>query len=254
MIIKRPDECEQDTTSSEQRRKCDPVLEATSSVVTVTAPQCATPASVCGEQVNNSSWGGNDFSEEFLKELESWEEKCSDKGVDRGAEVVSKCVSHVAPVTVLQQGKHCTMDPHLQSSHKKMKSKEQPCSHFVADSKQPPIQLHQIATSTPSPSTGKPRSLGSFRTPSTAEWMKAKHTPVNSSSAFSTAFGGGKVTPPLCDCGKRARRKTTANSGPNDGKHFYVCPSGKASSSTHGCGFFRWEQSNSTDVELSSDY
>ena len=100
----------------------------------------------------------------------------------------------------------------------------------------------------------------SFRTPSTAEWMKAKrlsshsiHTPLNfGTSVCSThtppnfnngkvLLSGGKVTPPLCDCGKRAKRKTVSNAGPNEGKTFYACPNGKASDNSRGCGFFKWE-------------
>ena len=94
---------------------------------------------------------------------------------------------------------------------------------------------------TPSPcSTGK-----EFHTPSTAEWMKVKmhnHTPLTSSSSREPlmTLNGGKVTPPLCNCGKRAKRKLVTNPGPNEGKPFYVCPQGRGSD----CGYFRWECSS----------
>ncbi|XP_058891308.1 ERI1 exoribonuclease 2 isoform X1 [Acipenser ruthenus] len=47
---------------------------------------------------------------------------------------------------------------------------------------------------------------------------------------------GGKVTPPLCECGRRAKKLNVSNGGPNQGKGFYCCPVGK-----QGCGYFKWE-------------
>ena len=92
---------------------------------------------------------------------------------------------------------------------------------------------------TPSPcSTGK-----EFHTPSTAEWMKVKMhnlTPSTSSREPLMTLNGGKITPPLCNCGKRAKRKLVTNPGPNEGKPFYVCPQGRGSN----CGYFRWECSS----------
>ncbi|XP_058237030.1 ERI1 exoribonuclease 2 [Hemibagrus wyckioides] len=83
-------------------------------------------------------------------------------------------------------------------------------------------------------------------------------------SAFSTSFskrlplpplkGGVKITAPLCDCGRRSRRLTVCNGGPNQGRAFYTCAGRRSSGpvphgSTHpgrtargnGCGFFKWE-------------
>ncbi len=47
-----------------------------------------------------------------------------------------------------------------------------------------------------------------------------------------------KITPPLCGCGRRARRLTVGNGGPNHGRGFYCCPVRRQSC---GCGFFKWE-------------
>ncbi|MGH0164569.1 UNVERIFIED_CONTAM: hypothetical protein FKN15_047502 [Acipenser sinensis] len=47
---------------------------------------------------------------------------------------------------------------------------------------------------------------------------------------------GGKVTPPLCECGRRAKKLNVSNGGPNQGKGFYCCPVGK-----QGCGYFKGE-------------
>ena len=102
-----------------------------------------------------------------------------------------------------------------------------------------------------------PNSAVKFRTPSTAEWMKVKrlscdsahssspssiHTPSPGSISGELLSSGGKVTPPLCNCGKRTKRRTVSNPGPNEGRTFYACPNGKASDQARGCGFFKWEK------------
>ncbi|XP_077094280.1 ERI1 exoribonuclease 2 [Siphateles boraxobius] len=46
----------------------------------------------------------------------------------------------------------------------------------------------------------------------------------------------GKRTAPLCVCGRRARRLTVGNGGPNHGRVFFCCPVTR-----HSCGFFQWE-------------
>lgn len=51
----------------------------------------------------------------------------------------------------------------------------------------------------------------------------------------------GRMTPPLCKCGRRSKRLVVSNNGPNHGKAFYCCPTGKYQE--HGkCGYFKWEQ------------
>ncbi|XP_003930207.1 ERI1 exoribonuclease 2 [Saimiri boliviensis] len=52
----------------------------------------------------------------------------------------------------------------------------------------------------------------------------------------------GKMTPPLCKCGRRSRRLVVSNNGPNHGKVFYCCPIGKYQENRKCCGYFRWEQ------------
>ena len=105
-----------------------------------------------------------------------------------------------------------------------------------------------------------PNSALMFRTPSTSEWMKVKrlssgsthspspsstHTPsprLSGSISGELLSIGGKVTPPLCSCGKRTKRRNVSNPGPNEGRTFYACPNGKASDKSRGCGFFTWEK------------
>ena len=65
------------------------------------------------------------------------------------------------------------------------------------------------------------------------------------------SFNGGGVTPPLCQCGRRTRRRCVVNPGPNQGRAFFSCSfnhgkSGLGSNvskkkSEGGCKFFRWE-------------
>ncbi|NWX95540.1 ERI2 exoribonuclease, partial [Nothoprocta ornata] len=50
-----------------------------------------------------------------------------------------------------------------------------------------------------------------------------------------------KITPPLCNCGRRAKRLYVSNSGPNHGKPFFCCPVGKHEGKRQGCGYFKWE-------------
>ncbi|XP_062444395.1 ERI1 exoribonuclease 2 [Rhea pennata] len=50
-----------------------------------------------------------------------------------------------------------------------------------------------------------------------------------------------KPTPPLCNCGRRAKRLYVSNTGPNHGKAFFCCPVGKHESSKKSCGYFKWE-------------
>ncbi|XP_017377927.1 ERI1 exoribonuclease 2-like [Cebus imitator] len=51
----------------------------------------------------------------------------------------------------------------------------------------------------------------------------------------------GKMTPPLCKCGRGSRRLVVSNNGPNHGKVFYCCPIGKYQENRKCCGYFKWE-------------
>ncbi|XP_041062665.1 ERI1 exoribonuclease 2 isoform X1 [Carcharodon carcharias] len=55
-------------------------------------------------------------------------------------------------------------------------------------------------------------------------------------------LNGEKITPPLCGCGRRAKRLTVSKMGPNQGKAFYSCAAGKRNAEdSKGCGYFKWE-------------
>ncbi|XP_048350655.1 ERI1 exoribonuclease 2 [Sphaerodactylus townsendi] len=67
---------------------------------------------------------------------------------------------------------------------------------------------------------------------------------LNSSSNQNRSFRfteNGKVTPPLCKCGRRARRLQVSKGGPNHGKAFFSCPVGKQEGNRKSCGYFKWE-------------
>ncbi|NXF29128.1 ERI2 exoribonuclease, partial [Nyctibius bracteatus] len=55
------------------------------------------------------------------------------------------------------------------------------------------------------------------------------------------AVKNGKPTPPLCNCGRRAKKLYVSNGGPNHGKAFFCCPVGKHEGRKKGCGYFKWE-------------
>lgn len=63
-------------------------------------------------------------------------------------------------------------------------------------------------------------------------------------------------TPPMCQCGRRSRRKKVQTPGPNIGRNFYCCPFGRRNSgSSDGCNFFAWEgEEKSTKMKSDSTY
>ncbi|NXO23457.1 ERI2 exoribonuclease, partial [Cisticola juncidis] len=55
------------------------------------------------------------------------------------------------------------------------------------------------------------------------------------------AVRNGKSTPPLCNCGRRAKKLSVSNAGPNQGRAFFCCPVGKQGGNKKSCGYFKWE-------------
>ena len=83
-----------------------------------------------------------------------------------------------------------------------------------------------------------------FKTPSSVDWYKSKtsrssgnKSSCGSSSGVYSPQVAAKVTPPLCQCGKRTKRKIASSPGPNEGRAFFACPKSRIA----GCNFFRWE-------------
>ncbi|NXH59896.1 ERI2 exoribonuclease, partial [Rhabdornis inornatus] len=55
------------------------------------------------------------------------------------------------------------------------------------------------------------------------------------------AMRSEKSTPPLCNCGRRAKKLSVSNAGPNHGRAFFCCPVGKQGGDKKSCGYFKWE-------------
>jgi len=54
-----------------------------------------------------------------------------------------------------------------------------------------------------------------------------------------------KITPPLCNCGRRCKRKRVMNPGPNIDRVFYACPVNRET----GCKYFKWEEKLGQEIE-----
>lgn len=206
----------------------------------------------------------------------------------------TECISHIAPITLLPSG-----SIRLPASRQTFKATEKSMSISSVSTKSctglpmSPIKkqenssptVKKIVKETP-PSSVKATSPGmfdtpnsecirnndgQFRTPNTSKWIVHKSlcssschstvcTPQNSSLDRVILASGGKVTPPLCNCGRRTKRRTVCTPGPNEGRPFYVCPNGSGSNRKKGCGFFKWEclitpsTDGTTEGRSSSEY
>ena len=104
--------------------------------------------------------------------------------------------------------------------------------------------------------TPRPTSAHSLCTPQSAAPPLSSHPTTSSRSCQSTTRrasllhpsrpGTPRITAPLCGCGRRAKRQTVCNGGPNHGRGFYCCPvrrsgTGGNKMGQNGCKFFKWE-------------
>ncbi|NXQ24492.1 ERI2 exoribonuclease, partial [Alaudala cheleensis] len=64
---------------------------------------------------------------------------------------------------------------------------------------------------------------------------------LNSTVNLNESVRNGKSTPPLCNCGRRAKKLSVSNAGPNQGRGFFCCPVGKQGGNKKSCGYFKWE-------------
>lgn len=71
------------------------------------------------------------------------------------------------------------------------------------------------------------------------------HKVLNSTVHLSRTFGATKsnrITAPMCHCGRRAKKLTVSNLGPNHGRVFYGCSVRKRNDDNgKGCNYFKWE-------------
>ena len=184
-----------------------------------------------------------------------------------------RLVSHIAPITLLPSSisRQTTMSRTASEARTNTQSNratsESSCSPGLVETIEetpPSDKPAQPTNSTPNHQHTNTTKLNlsnnsktsDFKTPSTAQWIKVKQshshsgsqgrhnrssTPSNTSSEVLAVMAGHKVTPPMCECGRRTKRKCVSNPGPNEGKMFYVCPVGSGSNHKKGCGYFKWE-------------
>ncbi|XP_042294076.1 ERI1 exoribonuclease 2 isoform X2 [Sceloporus undulatus] len=125
-------------------------------------------------------------------------------------------------------------DGKKQFTHPPNPPKRKPSSpKSLPPAKKPPFTIHEDKVA--SPSNSLPFRSGLSSIPSGI--LKSS---VNLNQSF-RPIETGRVTPPMCKCGRRARRLNVSNGGPNHGRTFYSCPVGKKEGNRKGCGYFKWE-------------
>ncbi|NXI33286.1 ERI2 exoribonuclease, partial [Sterrhoptilus dennistouni] len=82
-------------------------------------------------------------------------------------------------------------------------------------------------------------------------------SPAVLNSTVNLNVRNGKLTPPLCNCGRRAKKLSVSNAGPNHGRAFFCCPVGKQGGDKKSCGYFKWEyallKENSNGLTFNAD-
>ncbi|KAK2818349.1 hypothetical protein Q7C36_022282 [Tachysurus vachellii] len=166
------------------------------------------------------------------------------------------------PVSVNQPA--CSFIPTNQSKLSSV-SVNQPSHSFISiNQTRPSCSLNQSSLSSSSTRLSHPSPRNRPEVTSCITKKSTLSSVSLNQSAFSTSSskrlplpplkGGVKITAPLCDCGRRSRRLTVCNGGPNHGRAFYTCSVRRRSDSAHpdsthpgpaaggnGCGFFKWE-------------
>ncbi|KAG8145616.1 hypothetical protein E2320_012124 [Naja naja] len=172
--------------------------------------------------------------------------------------VLSKCIVYKSPNTTIYNAGQAPSKPSDASGFKL------PVVTAEASSPNPPGR-NLLASSTEaikrkpsSPKSLPPSKKTSFRiykdgSPTSSHFLSPGANPCDISPALLSSSGNIKptfrlpgtrrITPPLCQCGRRARRLNVSNGGPNQGKAFYSCPVRKCERNPKGCNYFRWEDS-----------
>ncbi|XP_071963742.1 uncharacterized protein [Antedon mediterranea] len=96
--------------------------------------------------------------------------------------------------------------------------------------------------------TGDTRCSSSVTTPT---WCSATSLKISNTNCLKTPTWNNrtslqeKITPPMCGCGRRTKRKVASKPGPNQNSPFFVCPksNGYNPKERKGCGYFQWESS-----------
>lgn len=89
-----------------------------------------------------------------------------------------------------------------------------------------------------------------FKTPASKSTTPTTDILKTPSDSLKPGVCMAKITPPMCKCARRSKRRVAARPGPNQGRAFYSCPGLKRRSggglkdttnAKTGCGFFSWE-------------
>ncbi|XP_054848978.1 ERI1 exoribonuclease 2 [Eublepharis macularius] len=121
---------------------------------------------------------------------------------------------------------------HLASPSSEAPKRKPSSPQPVPPAKKQPFIIYEDKSAS---SANSSRSSGSHRVP-----CGILNSSINQNRSF-WCTETRKMTPPLCKCGRRARRLQVSNGGPNHGKAFYCCPVGKQEGNRKGCGYFKWE-------------
>ncbi|XP_069503756.1 ERI1 exoribonuclease 2 isoform X2 [Ambystoma mexicanum] len=128
---------------------------------------------------------------------------------------------------VVQQSKCSTLLPYFPK-------RKHSSTQFISPPKKQSFTVHkdkEMANVSMPPARAHPRTVPA----------NVLNSSVNKNQPF-RAMNNGKVTPPLCKCGRRSKRLTVSSIGPNQGRAFYSCPVGKrVEGKKKGCGYFKWE-------------
>ncbi|NXC38347.1 ERI2 exoribonuclease, partial [Penelope pileata] len=84
-----------------------------------------------------------------------------------------------------------------------------------------------------------------------SDLSEVSHAILNSPVNLHQSVKNKKLTPPLCNCGRRAKRLYVSNAGPNHGKALFCCPVGKREGYKKSCGYFKWENAFLKEKPLS---
>eukprot|EP00062_Callorhinchus_milii_P022006 gi/632979333/ref/XP_007906410.1/ PREDICTED: ERI1 exoribonuclease 2 [Callorhinchus milii] len=121
--------------------------------------------------------------------------------------------------------------------------------------KKPPFTVHtdcsNAATRAPPSARAPPLTRPPARAPPLARLPACAPPPGCAPPLAPLPPGGWKLTPPLCGCGRRARRLRVSAPGLNHGEAFYSCPRGKQDAENgRGCGYFKWERALKREISV----
>ncbi|XP_065125599.1 ERI1 exoribonuclease 2 [Paramisgurnus dabryanus] len=142
---------------------------------------------------------------------------------------------------------HCTTEPNKTTSHRSKLIPFKPATSGSAElfKKPKPLSRTDPYASVSRFLGLKSASFSVFKDPSNRTPVSTSKPSVSRPPLSSSVNHSVRKTAPLCGCGRRAKRLTVGNGGPNHGRVFYCCPVRRQSCDGRqkGCEFFQWESS-----------